>query len=201
MANRKACSTLIVALVVFTGLRHAFVPAPARSAAPMAVAGGMLSVLGAQAAHADKIDDAAAKLSEASYPFLKEIDWTSDVFAKVPTQNPAAVMKAIDKMIVMGSAMDGAALKAGGEAHHKAIGSMDGSLVTSLADYTAINAAIGHMVASAGQAKTMDVYNSIAKFNLGKDIGPYMMSKVNAADAKAAYVAFLEFKNAVKASM
>ena len=74
MANRKACSTLIVALVVFTGLRHAFVPAPARSAAPMAAAGGMLSVLGAQAAHADKIDDAAAKLSEASYPFLKEID-------------------------------------------------------------------------------------------------------------------------------
>merc|ERR1711966_591809 len=111
------------------------------------------------------------------------------------------VMKAIDKMIVMGSAMDGAALKAGGEAHHKAIGSMDGSLVTSLADYTAINAAIGHMVASAGQAKTMDGYNSIAKFNLGKDIGPYMMSKVNAADAKAAYVAFLEFKNAVKASV
>ena len=201
MANRKACSTLMVALVVFTGLRHAFVPAPARSAAPMAAAGGMLSVLGAQAAHADKIDDAAAKLSEASYPFLKEIDWTSDVFAKVLTQNPAAVMKAIDKMIVMGSAMDGAALKAGGEAHHKAIGSMDGSLVTSLADYTAINAAIGHMVASAGQAKTMDVYNSIAGFNLGKDIGPYMMSKVNAADAKAAYVAFLEFKNAVKASM
>merc|ERR1739841_150937 len=113
------------------------------------------------------IDDAAKKLSEASYPFLKEIDWTSDVFAKVPTQNPAAIMKAIDKMIVMGSAMDGAAIKAGGDAHPKA----------------------------------MDVYNSIAKFNLGKDIGPYMMSKVNAADAKAAYVAFLEFKNAVKASM
>ena len=201
MANRKACSVLITALVVFTGLRHAFVPAPARSAAPMAAAGGMLSMLGAQAAHADKIDDAAKKLSEASYPFLKEIDWTSDVFAKVPTQNPAAIMKAIDKMIVMGSAMDGAALKAGGEAHHKAIASMDGSLVTSLEDYTAINAAIGHMVASAGQAKTMDVYNAIAKFNLGKDIVPYMMSKVNAADAKAAYVAFLEFKNAVKASM
>ena len=103
-------------------------------------------MLGAQAAHADKIDDAAKKLSEASYPFLKEIDWTSDVFAKVPTQNPAAVMKAIDKMIVMGAAMDSSALKAGGDAHHKAIGSMDGKLVTSLADYTAANAAIGHML-------------------------------------------------------
>ena len=201
MANRKACSALIVAVVVFTGLRHAFVPAPARGAAPMAAAGGMVSMLGAQAAHADKIDDAAKKLSEASYPFLKEIDWTSDVFAKVPTQNPAAVMKAIDKMIVMGAAMDASALKLGGDAHHKGIGSMDGKLVTSLADYTAMNAAIGHMVASAGEAKTMDVYNSIASFNLGTDIGPYMMSKVNAADAKAAYSAFLEFKDVVKASI
>merc|ERR1712127_862242 len=140
MANRKACSTLIVALVVFTGLRHAFVPAPARSAAPMAAAGGMLSVLGAQAAHADKIDDAAAKLSEVSYPFLKEIDWTSDVFAKVPTQNPAAVMKAIDSMLKMGAAMDPSALKAGVLAHSTAISHMDSKLVTPLSDYTAINA-------------------------------------------------------------
>merc|ERR1739843_74465 len=100
---------------------------------------------------------------------MGEIDWTSDVFAKVPTQNPAAIMKAIDKMIVMGAAMDSSALKAGGDAHHKAIGSMD-------------------------------VYNAIASFNLGTDIGPYMMSKVNAADAKAAYSAFLEFKDVVKAS-
>merc|ERR1739841_171822 len=90
--------------------------------------------------------------------------------------------------------------KAGGDAHHKAIGSMDGKLVTSLADYEAVNAAIGHMVASAGESKTMDVYNAIAGFNLGKDVGPYMMSKVNAADASAAYKAFLEFKDAVKAS-
>eukprot|EP00972_Heterocapsa_arctica_P102806 15153083-Heterocapsa_arctica.AAC.1 len=47
----------------------------------------------------------------------------------------------------------------------------------------------------------MDVYNAIKEFNLGKDVGPYMMSKVNAADASAAYTAFLEFKEAVKASM
>ena len=97
--------------------------------------------------------------------------------------------------------MDSAALKAGALAHHKAIGSIDGKGVTSLADYTAVNAAIGHMVASAGEAKTMDVYNAIDSFKLGSDVGPYMMSKVNAADAKAAYSAFLEFKDAVKASM
>jgi hypothetical protein len=202
MANNKARSVLIVALVVFTGLRHStFVPAPARGVAPMAAAGGMLAMLGAPAAYADKIDDAAAKLSEASYPFLKEIDWTSDVYAKVPTQNPLKVLKAIDSMIVMGAAMDPAALKAGGLAHSKAIASIDGAGVTSLADYTAVNAAIGHMVASAGQAKTMAVYNAIDSFKLGKDVGPYMMSKVNAADASAAYSAFLEFKDVVKASL
>jgi hypothetical protein len=202
MANNKARSVLIVALVVFTGLRHStFVPAPARGVAPMAAAGGMLAMLGAPAAYADKIDDAAAKLSEASYPFLKEIDWTSDVYAKVPTQNPLKVLKAIDSMIVMGAAMDPAALKAGGLAHSKAIASVDEAGVTSLADYTAVNAAIGHMVASAGQAKTMAVYNAIDSFKLGKDVGPYMMSKVNAADASAAYSAFLEFKDVVKASL
>jgi hypothetical protein len=102
---------------------------------------------------------------------------------------------------VMGAAMDGAALKAGGIAHHKAIGSIDAKGVTSLADYTAVNAAIGHMVASAGESKTMDVYNALAGFNLGGDVGPYMMSKVNAADASKAYSAFLEFKEVVKASM
>ena len=158
-------------------------------------------MLDAQAAPADKIDDEAKKLSEASYPLLKEIDWTYDVYAKLPTQNPLAVMKAIGKIILVGAVMDSAALKAGGMAHHKAIGSIDGKGVTSLADYTAVNAAIGHMVASAGEAKTMDVYNAIDSFKLGSDVGPYMMSKVNAADAKAAYSAFLEFKDAVKASM
>ena len=78
---------------------------------------------------------------------------------------------------------------------------MDAELVTSLADCTAASAVIGSMVASVGQAQTMDVYNAIASSNLGKDLGPYMMSKVDPADAMAAYLAFLEFKDAVKASM
>ena len=158
-------------------------------------------MLGAQAAHADKIDDEAKKLSEASYPLLKEIDWTYDVYAQLPTQNPLAVMKAIDKIILMGAATDSAALREGGMAHLKAIGSTDGKGVTSLADYTAVSAAIGHMVASAGGAKTMDVYKAIDAFKHDNDVRPYMMSKMNAAGAKAAYSAFLEFKGAVEASM
>jgi len=152
------------------------------------------------AVKASKIDYAAKKLSEASYPFLKEIDWSSDVYAKLPTAKPLDVLKAIDKMIVMGAAMDTEALKAGALAHSKAIAGIDSKGVPTLEDYTAINAAIGHMVASVPESKTMDVYNAFAKFNLGKDVGPYMMSKVNAEDASAAYKAFLEFKDVVKST-
>jgi hypothetical protein len=87
----------------------------------------------------------------ASYPFLKEIDWTSDVFAKLPTANGLQVPRAVDKTIVMGAAMVSAALKAGGLAQLKAIDSIYGKGGTSLGDYAAVNAAIGHMVASAGE--------------------------------------------------
>merc|ERR1712154_395333 len=59
----------------------------------------------------------AKKLSEASYPFLKEIDWTSDVYAKLPTQSPTEVIKAVDSMLKLGAAMDPAALKTGVQAH------------------------------------------------------------------------------------
>ena len=76
----------------------AFVPGTGRFArvAPAAVGAGALGMLGAAPAYADKIDDAAKVLSEKSYPFLKEIDWTSDVYGKLPTQNALDVLKAID---------------------------------------------------------------------------------------------------------
>ncbi len=196
----KASKMLVAAAAVaaLCKLQGAFVPAPAGRS--MAMAAGAATMLGAAPAYADKIDDAAKKLSDASYPFLKEIDWTSDVYAKLPTQSPTEVMKAVDSMLKLGAAMDPAALKTGVQAHSKAIGSMDGKLVTSLADYTAVNSGIGHMIASAPASKTMDVYNAFAKFNLGGDVGPYMMSKVTQGDAEAAYKAFLEFKDVVKST-
>merc|ERR1712205_180733 len=195
----KASKMLVAAAVVaaLCKLQGAFVPAAGR-AAQVGAAAGTVAMLGAAPAYADKIDDAAKKQSEASYPFLKEIDWTSDVYGKLPTQSPAEVMKTIDSMLKLGAAMDPSALKAGVLAHSTAISHMDGKLVTSLADYTAVNSAIGHMIASAPASKTMDVYNAFAKFNLGGDVGPYMMSKVTQGDAEAAYKAFLEFKDVVK---
>merc|ERR1711879_1007481 len=68
------------------------------------------------------IGPAASKLSAAAYPLIKDVDWTSDLALKpIPGASPQTVMKAVDKMIVMGAAMDGGALKEAAEAHVKAI--------------------------------------------------------------------------------
>merc|ERR1719164_92877 len=147
------------------------------------------------------IDDAAAKLSKASYPFIKDIDWSSDLYLKpLPGVTPNQAMKGpIDKMLVMGASMDGKLLKEAAEAHHKALGSMDSKLVTTLDDYTAINAAIGKTVASVPSSQVMDVYNSVAKI-LNPVIANNLYSGVVPNDAQAAYTAFLNFKDTVKAA-
>merc|ERR1712151_65341 len=42
------------------------------------------------------IDSAAAKLSAAAYPFIKDVDWTSDLFSKpIPGQSAQDVLKAV----------------------------------------------------------------------------------------------------------
>merc|ERR1711920_158232 len=148
----------------------------------------------------DKIGAAAKKLSDASYPFLKGIDWNSDLYIKpLPGVTAQKALKAVDKTIVMGAAMDGNALKAGAEAHHKAIGSIDGSGATSASDYEAVNNAIGHMVASVPTSKVMDVYNAWAGI-LSPSVPNKLFSGVNPLDANAAAKAFYEFKDVVKAA-
>ncbi len=161
-------------------------------------AAGMLGA--APAAFADNIDDAAKKLSAASYPFLKEIDWTSPVYGNLPKADPMKVLKAIDKALVMGAAIDSSALKAGALAHSAAIGHIDGKGMIPLADYEAINAALGHMVASVPKSKVVDVYNAFAAVAKKDVVGTYMKSLVNDADAVTAYKAFWEFKDVVAAA-
>ena len=66
-------------------------------------------------------------------------------------------MKAIDNMIVMGAQADPKLLKAAADAHHKAIGSIGGANgVTSKADWEAVNAALGHVIASVPESTVMD---------------------------------------------
>merc|ERR1712242_624175 len=130
----------------------------------------------------DKIGAAAKKLSDASYPFLKQIDWTSDLFMK-PLPGASASK----------------ALKAAAEAHHKAIGSVDAKGVTSAADYEAVNAALGRVVASVPTSKVMDVYNAFAKI-VGGTVPNKLFSTVDPLAANAAAKAFYEFKDVVKAA-
>ena len=148
----------------------------------------------------DKIGEAAKALSDASYPFIKDIDWLSDIYLKpLPGKTAPETLKAIDKMIVMGAKMDGNLLKAAAEAHHKAIGSIDATGVTSAADYEAVNAAIGRLVASVPKTTVMDVYNSMAGV-VDSSVPNNMFSKVNPLDAVAAAKGFYTFKDVVEAS-
>jgi hypothetical protein len=154
----------------------------------------------ASAPSGDKIGVAAKKLSDASYPFLKGVDWTSDLYIKpLPGASASQALKAIDKAIVMGSAMDGNLLKAAAEAHHKAIGSVDANGLTSAADYEAVNAALGRAVASVPTSKVMDVYNAFSGL-VNPAVPSKLFSSVNALDANAAAKAFYEFKDVVKAA-
>merc|ERR1719343_181426 len=144
------------------------------------------------------IDAAAAKLSSASYPFIQDIDWTSDLsLTPLPGVAPIDVMKAVDKMLVMGASMDGKLLKEAAEAHHKALGNMDAKLVASAGDYEAINAALGKVIASVPSSQVMDVYNAMGKI-VSPVVNNNLFSTVKAGDAQAAYAAFLNFKDVVK---
>merc|ERR1712124_239866 len=136
------------------------------------------------------IDAAAGKLASAAYPFLKEVDWTSDLALKpLPGASPKDVLKAIDKALVMEAA----------GAHVKAIGSIDAKGLTSEADFAAINAGLGKAIASVPTSKVMDVYNAFAKVVPGT-VPNFLYSTVNPNDAQAAYRGLLEFKDVVKAA-
>jgi len=198
MAKSSKLLVAAAAVAALCKLQGAFVPAPAGRTVPLSAAAGAAAMLGAAPAYADKIDDAAKKLSIDSYDFLKKIDWNSDIYGKLPSSSPPAVLDAIKPVLAMGAAMDSAALKKGVLAHVKAIGSVDGKGVTSLEDYTAINAAIGHMVASVPAWKTLDVYGGFS--TIFPKEGQDYLAGLYGSDAEKAYKAFLEFKDVVKSS-
>merc|ERR1712209_227906 len=141
------------------------------------------------------------KEADARAAYAALIDFTSVVKAKpIPGKTPQEAMKAVDKMIVMGSKMDGGALREAAMAHAKAIEGMDAKGVLSQADFQAINAGLGKAIASAGTSATMDVYNAMAKLVGDSPVPNYLFSKVNPQDAIAAYNGLLEFKDVVKAA-
>merc|ERR1712007_416543 len=97
-----------------------------------------------------------------------------------------------------GAQADPKLLKAAADAHHKAIGSIGGANgVTSKADWEAVNAALGRVIASVPESTVMDVYNSVSSIT-DPGVPAYLKSLVNGADADKAYSAFLTFKDVIK---
>merc|ERR1712224_485645 len=197
----KALVVAAAILVVCQIQRQVFVPAPVQRAMPAAAAVASMAALGAPA-YAGEIDSAAKKLAAVSYPFLKEIDWNSPVYGSLPGASNQAMLKAVDKALVMGAAMDGKLLQDAVMAHHKAIGSAGGKGVTSQADYEATLATLGKAIASVPESTVLDVFNAYKELinTPGEfpSIFKYLKSTVNPADAYAAAGGFLEFTDAVK---
>jgi len=197
----KALMIAAVAMAAVYRLRQpSFVPPPVRRASLAAVP-AMAAAGAATPAFADAIGDAAKRLSEEAYPFMKEVNWNSYTYLTRPgTASAGDWAKAVDKAIVMGASMDSDLLKAGVQAHHKAIGAVsEANPVMSKADFEAINAAIGRMIASVPESQTMDVYNAFSAL-VPAEVPQYLMSTVNEADAKRAYSALMQFKDVVKAN-
>merc|ERR1740116_464108 len=95
--------------------------------------------------------------------------------------------------------MDSKLLSAGADAHHRAIQGLPANGVCSETQLTAINAAIGRLIASVPESTTLDVYKSVSAL-VDPKVPAYLMSTVKEADAKAAYAALLDFTSVVKAN-
>merc|ERR1712061_273143 len=150
---------------------------------------------------AASIEGASSKLAAAAYPFIKDIDWMDTLYSKpIPGKTPQEAIKAVDKMIVMGSKMDGAALKEAALAHAKAIESMTGTGGISQADFQAINTGLGKAIASVPTNTVLYVYNEMAKLVGSSPVPNFLFSKVNPGDALVAFYGLLEFKDVVKAA-
>jgi len=200
----RSSGALLTAAVALAGVCHllgpAFVPSPMRRAAVASLPAAAVAASSAPA-FADAIGDAAVELSNAAYPFMKEVPWNSGLFLQTPgAASPGAWAKAIGEATAMGAKMDPVLLKAGVMAHHRAIAQVsEANPVMSKEKFTEINAAIGRMIASVPEAQTMKVYNAF-KGLVDPKVPAYLMSNVEEKDAKAAYEAFLKFKDVVKAN-
>jgi len=192
-----AWAALVGGVAVAAVAKRSFTPS--RSEAP---GRARTAVVAMRASKADAIEEAAAKLSKAAYPFMLQVDWFDPVFNLPPGKaDPIGWTKAIGTIIDHGASMDAELVKAGCEAHHVAIRNLPPSRngVCSEAQLTRINASIGRMIASVPESKTMDVYHAVEAL-VDPKVPEYLMSKVNQADARAAYDALIEFTKVVKAN-
>jgi hypothetical protein len=144
---------------------------------------------------------AAVKLGQDAYPFMQGVDWTDDLYQKpVPGKTAQQVLQAVDKMIVMGSKMDGPALQEAARAHVAAIENMSSKGVLTQRDVQFILVGLGKAISSVPEKDVMAVYNEMNKI-AGPTSGiPFnLFQKQNPADAIAAYSSLMQFKDTVRA--
>merc|ERR1712083_842104 len=151
---------------------------------------------------ASSISAAATALASSAYPFMKGVDWTDDLYQKpIPGKSAQEVMKAVDKMIVMGAEMDWPSLQEAARAHVTAIERKDAKGVLTQRDFQSILAGLGKAISSVPESTVMGVYSAMGRIaGESSGIPAHLFQKQNPADAMAAYSSLLEFKDTVKAA-
>jgi len=126
-------------------------------------------------------------------------------YASFPGVDNQKLLKAVDKALVMGAAMDGKALKDAVMAHHDAVSAAGGKAgVTTLAAYTNVLSTLGKAISTVPEDKVLDVFNAYKELINTPGEFPaafsYLMStgNINPADAYAAAGGFLDLADAVK---
>jgi hypothetical protein len=151
---------------------------------------------------ASSITAAATELAVTAYPFMKGVDWTDDLYQKpVPGKSAQEVLKAVDKMIVMGAQMDWPSLQEAARAHVTAIERMDSKGVLTQADFQSILAGLGKAISSVSTGTVMGVFAAMGNIaGQGSGIPNNLFQKQDPAKAMAAYGALMQFKDTVKAA-
>ena len=149
------------------------------------------------------IGEAAAKFSEATYPLAAKIDWgntqqITKYISEISAKNPKSVATAFDKVLETGLTMDPKLIQAAVAAHDKALDNAinNPGLVTSKADWAAVNEALARMIGSADAGKFKAL---LTAFPQNADLQMALFAANNPTDAKAAYETFVALTKAVAA--
>ena len=131
---------------------------------------------------------------------VKEAPRNSNPYNVNPCPADAAKgAEASNGMVTMGARVDPRLAKAGAQAHRAPIPGFPANGVLPEGKLTAINAALGSMVAPESEPAAMDVRDSVV--SLVDDLAPaHLMSTANEGDARNAYQALVAFPSVAEAS-
>ena len=144
-------------------------------------------------------DAAAGGLSDAAYLFIKDVNWTSNLFSKpIPRQSPQEVITPAGKMIAVGAAMDSKLLKAA------AVRTIAPSRAFTPMGCSHPNRRQSRQPSAAWlhpcQSSRLGAFNSVGAL-VDPQVPAHLTSAVKEAAAKAAYEASIKFAKVVNADL